>query len=181
MPDEISNLKQIRKQLGLTQTEFAKEAKVSQSLIAKIEARKIDPTYSKVKQIFEALDMLSKKKELSAKEIMQKSIITANPADKITDIVKTMHKKAISQVPVVDRKKVIGIVTEHDLLESLGQEDVHLLKAKDVMVDPPPIVSDKTKLSVLKSLIKYYPLLIVSKKGEPVGVIAKSDMISRMV
>ena len=51
MPYEIEQLKQIRKQLGLTQTEFAKEAGVSQSLVAKIEAGNIDPTYSKVQQM----------------------------------------------------------------------------------------------------------------------------------
>jgi predicted transcriptional regulator len=84
-------------------------------------------------------------------------------------------------VPVVDGKKVIGLVTEKDLLDKLGQKDIHMLKAKDVMVEPPPIVDEDAKMSVLNSLIKYYPIIIVAKKGELVGVIAKSDIISKMV
>jgi predicted transcriptional regulator len=181
MAYEIDNLRKIRKQLGLTQTEFSKEAGVSQSLVAKIEAGKIDPTYSKVQKIFEALDRLSKSKELSAKEVMQKSVVNAKPGDRIVEIVKIMHRKGISQVPVVDGKKIVGLLTESDMLDVIGQEDVQQLKAKDIMVDPPPIVSEDTKLSVLKSLIRHYPLLIVARKGEIVGVVTKSDMISRLV
>lgn len=181
MPYDISNLKQIRKQLGLTQTEFSKEAGVSQSLIAKIEAGKIDPTYSKVKQIFEALDRLSKKKELSAGEIMHKNIVIARPSERIVDIVKEMQKKGISQVPVVDGKRVVGLVTERELLERLGDEDVNKLKVCDVMVDPPPMLGEDTKISVISSLIRHYPLLIVARKGEIVGVVTKADLIRKMV
>jgi predicted transcriptional regulator len=181
MEYEIHNLKKIRKQLGLTQTEFARAARVSQSLVAKIEAGKIDPTYSKVKQIFDALDTLSKKKELSAKEVMQKSILTVKPSEKIVDIVRVMQKKAISQVPVVEGRNVIGLVTEKELLERIGDKDVQELLARDVMVDPPPIVNETTTLSVLNNLIRFYPILIVAKKGEFVGVVTKSDLLSRMV
>jgi predicted transcriptional regulator len=181
MPYEISSIKRIRKQLGLTQTEFARSAGVSQSLIAKIEAGKIDPTYSRVKQIFEALDRLSKKKEISAKEVMHKGILTAKPGDKIVDLVKVMHKKWISQVPVLDGKKIVGLVTEKDMLDKIGQKDVHMLKVRDVMVEAPPIVSEETKVSVLKSLISHYQILVVAKKGEIVGVVTKSDLISKMV
>ncbi|MBW2992073.1 helix-turn-helix domain-containing protein, partial [Candidatus Woesearchaeota archaeon] len=38
MPYEISEIKEIRKKLGLTQSQLSKKAGVSQSLIAKIEA-----------------------------------------------------------------------------------------------------------------------------------------------
>ncbi len=181
MPYELSNIKQIRKRLGLTQTEFSKEAGVSQSLIAKIEAGKIDPTYSKAQQIFEAIDRISKKKEISAAEIMQTNILTAKPNDSIVEIVHLMRKKAISQVPIIDGKNITGLVTEKELLDKLGQDNVHVLKAKDIMIDPPPIVSEDTKLSVLTSLIKHYPILIVAKKGELSGVITKADIISKAV
>jgi len=181
MTYEIEQLKHIRKQLSLTQTEFAKEAGVSQSLIAKIESGNIDPTYSRVKQIFTALDRLSKRKELSAKEIMQTNIVTVKTDDRIIDIVKIMGKKAISQVPVVDEKAVVGLVTEKDILDKIGQEDVHKLRVKDVMIDPPPIVGEDTKLSVLTSLIRYYPILIVARKGEPVGVLTKSDLLQKII
>ena len=60
MPYELSEIKKIRKNLGLTQTDLSKRANVSQSLIAKIEAGKIDPTFTKTKKIFETLNDLEK-------------------------------------------------------------------------------------------------------------------------
>ncbi len=181
MPYDISSLKHIRKQLGLTQTEFARSAGVSQSLIAKIEAGNIDPTYSKVQKIFEALDRLSKKKEASARELMQNNIMSAKPGDKVVELVKRMRRKGISQVPVLQGKNIIGLVTEHNIIEKLGDKDVQTLKAKDVMVDPPPIISQDTKMPVLKSLITHYPILVVARKGELAGVVTKSDILSRIV
>ena len=58
---DIKQVKEIRKKLGLTQSELAKKAGVSQSLIAKVEAGTLDPTYSNAKKIFAAFDMLAKK------------------------------------------------------------------------------------------------------------------------
>ena len=46
---ELNEISRLRKQLGLTQAELAKLSGVSQSLIAKLEAGKIEPSYSKAK------------------------------------------------------------------------------------------------------------------------------------
>ncbi|MDG6910121.1 MAG: helix-turn-helix domain-containing protein, partial [Nitrososphaerota archaeon] len=43
---EPRQLKKIRTELGFTQGRLAKEAGVSQSIVAKIEAGSVDPTYS---------------------------------------------------------------------------------------------------------------------------------------
>ena len=59
MPYELSEIKKIRKNLGLTQTQLSKRANVSQSLIAKIESGKIDPTFTKTKKIFEHIKGLN--------------------------------------------------------------------------------------------------------------------------
>ena len=74
MPYELEEIKEIRKKFGLTQSELAKRAGVSQSLIAKIEANMLDPGYSKTKQIFDALENLTQKEELTAQQIMQKKM-----------------------------------------------------------------------------------------------------------
>ena len=61
---DLGQIKLLRKALGITQHVLAKKAEVSQSIIAKIESSSIDPTYSKVCKIFEALDRLQKQEEL---------------------------------------------------------------------------------------------------------------------
>ncbi len=52
---EPRQLKRIRTQLGVTQAKLANEAGVSRSLIAKIETDKVDPTFTSMKSITEAL------------------------------------------------------------------------------------------------------------------------------
>ena len=47
MIHDLSEIKNLRKKAGITQLDLARKASVSQSLIAKIEAGKIDPTYTK--------------------------------------------------------------------------------------------------------------------------------------
>ncbi len=79
MPYDVSEIKAIRKQFGLTQSELAKKSGVSQSLIAKIEAGKVDPSYSKVRQIFNFLENLHKERELKAGDVMHSSIISIAP------------------------------------------------------------------------------------------------------
>ena len=111
MPYELNEIKDIRKKAGLTQGQLASKAGVSQSLIAKIEAGILDPTFSNAKKIFGALDDLTQKKEIKAEEIMNTSIISLTPNDLVKDAIKKMKKYEISQVPIVDGDKVLGILT----------------------------------------------------------------------
>lgn len=52
-------------------------------------------------------------------EVMTKNVITCAPADKVQDIVKLMSEKNISGIPVVDNAKIVGIVTEEDIMKLL--------------------------------------------------------------
>ena len=64
-----------RRKLGLTQSQLAELAGVSQSYIAKLEAGNIEPSYVKVKALFEALDRLEQEKHVSAGQIMNRSVV----------------------------------------------------------------------------------------------------------
>ena len=96
MPYDLAEIKKIRKSLGLTQSELAKKSAVSQSLIAKIEAGKIDPTFTKTKKIFEALDFLQNKEEIKAGELMNQKIISVAPDNTIKESIEKMKKSGIS-------------------------------------------------------------------------------------
>ena len=66
----LEEVAQKRKMLNLTQKQLAKLAGVSQSLIAKLESKKIDPSYTKVKAIFDALERLETKTEVHAAKVL---------------------------------------------------------------------------------------------------------------
>ena len=54
---------------------------------------------------------------MNAKEIMSKNVITVFPDNSIEELAKILTENNISGAPVIDKdKKVIGIVTEKDIL-----------------------------------------------------------------
>lgn len=176
---DITQLKKIRKQVGLTQFQFAKESGISQSMIAKIEAGKLDPTYSKVRKIETTLENLTKKHEKTAKEIMNKSIITIKPTEKISEVIRIMKNKAISQIPVLSKNKIVGMVSELSIL-SKELNKIKNLTTEEIMETAPPIIDQDAEISVVKQLLKFYPLLMIEEKGKLIGVITKADLINSL-
>src|SRR3989344_1267443 len=120
MAHELVDIKKIRKKLGLTQSELAVRAGVSQSLVAKIEAGMLDPGYSKTTKIFNALDEITRDTEMTATQIMNTHLVTVSAGEDIHAVIKKMKKHAISQLPVVEKGKPIGLVTEGLLLDKIS-------------------------------------------------------------
>ena len=180
----IQEIKELRKRYNLTQSQLAKRANVSQSLIAKIEAGRIDPTYSKVLQIFETLTNLEQKNEVKIADIMNKKIIPALPREDIHSIIKKMQKYEISQMPVLDGEKPIGLVTETNLLKKIAEvEDPSKLSTihiKEVMEECPPIITKNASLKVAQSLLLHYPVILVSEAGHLIGLITKADILGKV-
>ncbi len=179
MSYELPDVKLIRKRLGLSQSELAKIACVSQSLIAKIESGKIDPTFSKTKKIFAVLDDLTHEKDIKAKELMNPKIVSCKPDDKIKDVIQKMKRFSISQMPVID-KDIVGFVSETVILSSLvdGKKHVHI---KEVMADVPPIIAPDSTSKIVGHLLRHFPAVFVADKGKLKGVITKSDLLDKMI
>ena len=178
MPYELSEIKKIRKNLGLTQTDLAKRANVSQSLIAKIESVKIDPTFTKTKKIFETLSDLENKEEIKAQELMNKKIISITSGNDIRESINKMKKFGISQMPVIDKHKVVGLVSESTLLDALmGKKHK---KISDIMEEAPPIVSKTASVQIISNLLRHYPMVLVSESGKLIGLITKADLLSKL-
>ena len=177
---ELKDIKEIRKKFDLTQVELAKKSGVSQSLIAKIEAGKLDPTFSKAQKIFDALDNLTKKEETKCSEIMTKKIVSVSPNSLVQEVVNKMKKYAISQLPVIDKDKVVGYLSEAIVLDALmqGKKDV---KVNEIMEEVPPTIDKNASISIVSDLLKIYSMVLVMEKGKLLGLITKSDIIGRFV
>jgi len=179
MITNLEDIKKIRKKLSLTQLELAKLSGVSQSLIAKLESKRIDPSFTKVKKIFDVLEGINKKGELKVADIMARDIIYCKSEELVSDVVKKMRKHNISQLPVFEKNQIIGMISESVILESVSKrkEDVGKLKVKEIMDEPPPIVSSSTSSRVVSHLLKHFPIVMVTSKGKFVGVVTKLDVL----
>jgi predicted transcriptional regulator len=174
---QLSEIKVMRKKLGLTQSELANYASVSQSLIAKIEASVIDPTYSKTQKIFNALHELSAKDELKAKDVFKKNVVFVKPNDKLKLVVSKMKKQGISQLPVIDGQNVVGLVSEAIILDAVLDNKLSDALVKDVMKDAPPVITKDASVEVISNLLRFYPIILVAEKGRILGLITKSDLL----
>ncbi len=55
--------------------------------------------------------------ETRVKDVMTKDVITFKPDDKISHVVETFREKKISGAPVVENNKVVGIISEADIIK----------------------------------------------------------------
>ena len=174
---DIKQLRKIRKQLNLTQHQFAQQAGVSQSMIAKIESGKLDPTYSYVKRIEETINQLTKQEEKEAHEIMQKKVITLNKSESLKKAAHLISKYDISQIPIIEQNRIIGLITESIIIKHLTEPNK---KLDDIMEEVPPLISKNTRLSAIITMLKFFPILLVQEKGKLIGVITKADLIKNI-
>ena len=178
MIDKLHEIKEMRKKLGWTQAELARQAAVSQSLIAKIEAGRIDPTYTKVQKIFDALNRAGRKKDLLARDIMNPKLVSVIPGTGISEAIKKMRKLGISQMPVLRAHQSIGTVSEAGILEALLHKKAD--KVEEIMEDASPVVPHTASVSVVQHLLQFFPIVLVSEDGHLKGVIKKSDVVAKM-
>lgn len=177
---DITKIGEIRKRNGFTQKQFANRTGVSQSMIAKIEAGRIDPSYSSVKKIEAFVSSFAREKEIEAKEIMVKKIISVDRNMKARDVIGLMNRFTISQIPVLEGDNVVGMVTESSILNR-GFENVEKMTAANLMLEPPPILPETAKISVVAYILKSYPIVLIKKAGKLSGLITKADLLKRMI
>ena len=174
---DLQEIKHLRKKLSLTQVELAKYANVSQSLIAKIESNSIDPTFTNAQKIFAALQSLSEKEEKKAVSIMNKNLIYLEPMDSLKVAIQRMKKHSISQLPVIENKKAVGLISEAAILDAIINNKSSDTAIKEIMSEAPPTIDTNASIKVISHLLKFYPLILVAEKGKLLGLITKSDML----
>ncbi len=176
MDPELGEIKLLRKRLGLTQAQLADAADVSQSLVAKVESGLVDPSFSAGKRMLAALRGLERKREPGAKELMQRNVIACRPGERLTDVIATMRRKAISQLPVAEHDNVVGLLTESAIvrhMEAIGRRTL----VRDVMEEAPPTLPPETPRKVAAELLAHYPLVVVKEKGRIQGIVTKADLL----
>ena len=176
----MQDIARLRKKLGLTQTELADRSGVSQSLIARLEARAVDPRYSKVARIFEAFEGMGSK-QIHASQIVTKDVVGIQKEASIEYAASKMREHGVSQMPVMDGDSIIGSFSEGIILDmiskgfsskSLPKEDVG-----EHMGPAFPLISPETPISVVSAILEHNSAVMVAQHGKTVGIITKADLL----
>ena len=122
-------------------------------------------------------------KKRKARDIMTGTVITAKPDMLLTDVIRLLLRWHISGLPIVDDDgKLLGIVTEHDIVNfSLSGHAAHTT-ASEVMTTPVETYDPDTPVEEIVNhfaarRIRRVPVM----EGEKVvGIISRRDILREM-
>ncbi|WP_018307492.1 CBS and ACT domain-containing protein [Desulfitobacterium hafniense] len=123
------------------------------------------------------------------KQFMTSRVFTVSPEDNIADTMALMREKQINRLPVVDKGKLVGIVTDGDLREvspspatTLSIFELNYLVGKtsirDVAVKKVITCTPDTKIEDAALLMREHGIgaLPVVENGKLVGIVTESDI-----
>jgi acetoin utilization protein AcuB len=128
--------------------------------------------------------------KMRIRDIMTKNPITVDSETLVLDAQKIMKENNIRRLPVVDKGKLVGMITKHDLLEaspspatSLSVHELNYLlskmKVKEIMKKNPVTLTPDTPFEEALRIgqekkIGSFPVV---DKGKVVGIATESDIV----
>jgi CBS domain-containing protein len=112
---------------------------------------------------------------------MTKAVKTVRFSISVRDAVRKMNKFFIGSILVVDDNKLVGILTERDILRSIVEQgiDSSVVKVKDVMSSPVITIYPDTSIEDAAQLManKQIKKLPVMDEGKLVGIVTSMDLM----
>jgi cystathionine beta-synthase len=106
------------------------------------------------------------------------SVLTTKATAKVREVIDTLKRHGISQLPVLDGTKLRGLVQEVDLLRHLVHGSGTLDSTiADLVESDYATVTPATKVELLKGVLNDAKIAIVLDKDAVVGVVTKIDLI----
>ncbi|MBI3962954.1 MAG: CBS domain-containing protein [Deinococcus sp.] len=125
---------------------------------------------------------------------MSKEVVTASPDTTLPDAHALLKQRGIRRLPVVDRGKLVGIVTLGDIREaspsdatSLSIYEVHYLlsklKVREIMTKAPITVTTSDTIREAAQVMLEHKIagLPVMEGGKLAGIITESDLFRALV
>ena len=115
------------------------------------------------------------------RKFMTPDPMTFSPEEGVNDAFHLLLQHRFRQAPVVEKGKLIGIVTDRDLRMAIFQTYVESgLTVRDVMRFDPVTVSVDDRIEEAARIIcdkKFNALPVVSSSGDLVGIITTTDIL----
>src|SRR5579872_7033443 len=105
----IQEIKKKRVTLGISQKRLANAVGTSQSLIAKIESGRVNPSYEAIKKIFEYFDTIELPRPGMARDVEKRDLVWIRKGDKVKDAAEKMRLHGFSQLPIRDDREEICV------------------------------------------------------------------------
>jgi len=121
---------------------------------------------------------------LRAKDIMNEKVVTVSLDTDVQRICGILIKNRISGLPVVkEGKRLIGFVSERDIIASTSRRDFLRKKAKDIMTRKVTSVKEDVPVEQVSKIFTEKPFryIPVTRKGAVTGIISRKQVINRLL
>ena len=169
-----------REALGLKQTELARRAGISQSMVARIEAGSVDPRVSTLNRILAILNGPAPHR-VTAADVMHIPVYFVKPEDPVSVAVEIMDRHNISQVPVIENGVPVGCISESALVNAIESQRIRKGQAslvEDFMESGFPTVPPDIDIETIVRMLQHQHAILVQSGGKVEGVITKHDLIA---
>lgn len=125
--------------------------------------------------------------ELKVKQVMRKKVITLKPESTMNEVRRILRDNKISGIPVVEDKKLVGIVTIEDLLIHLYEDENRIIDEKvgnRMTKEVATVYSDDPIVRVVGKFDKtgYGRFPVIDRTNKKlVGIITKGDIIEGLL
>ena len=201
---EIKEIEQRRIQMDFTIRSFVntinnlgdKEEKdqLSAAWLNQVEREKIpNPSYFKIKQIFDFLECEENKNQITAEELcvphkkykkISKSKTTmefCKLGTNILDVYNIMTKYGISQMPVLENGYCLGMITSKTVFDLVfGSKLAKIYVDKKFLDHNYNTVNVKTPLNSIRRILRHFDYALVEKEGIIHGILVKDDIIDEL-
>lgn len=132
------------------------------------------------------------------KDVMTSSVVSVAPNETVEGVARTLLRHRISAVPVVDGDRLVGIVSEGDLMRRYEEHGAarawwlslladrtyeflrtHGTRARDVMTREVITVSEDTNVERVAEILeaRHIKWLPVVREGRLVGIVSRADIL----
>jgi CBS domain-containing protein len=142
--------------------------------------------------------------EMHVRDVMTKNVLSITKFESIMQVADILSEKNISGLPVVDKdNKVIGIITQADILSMVGVSREHTFKdllkymlgeplrerklgdhVGDIMTSPALTVSPDANIAEAVRIMsdrRIRRLTVVDAKGMLIGIITRADILKAVI
>jgi len=169
---------------------------LSPAWLNQVERGKIpNPSYFKIKQIFDFLECVENEKQITAEELCvphkkfkktSKSKSTATMefcklGTPILDVHNIMTKYGISQMPVLENGYCLGMITSKTVFDLVfGSKLAKIYVDKKFLDHNYNTVNVKTPLNSIRRILRYFDYALVEKEGIIHGILVRDDITNEL-
>jgi CBS domain-containing protein len=122
---------------------------------------------------------------MNAGNVCKRGVVTVKPSDDLVAAAHTMREKHVGYLVVLEHARVVGVLTDRDIVVAvLAQEvDARALKVGDVMTRDPLLIEEEQSIEAVlchmrEAGVRRVP--VVDRSGALTGVLSIDDVLERI-